>query len=169
MNVKEAEQLFFRAMLAGYATDALAQPIPGMPGYKLHSHTEGPYTLTDCYWTTKHSNQSYGETVITYDGQPIWHMRYGGAYPKFVIPFLKQVLESTYRLGHFCGGRGEYDECQVDQDDDSIIKIWYENTCDMSSSFTSFGGGESICTFEHGKKVIGHHAFQGRWLVKMKG
>jgi len=172
LDIAEAERFFFRAMVAGYAADAPKMRVPQLPGYKLYTHSEGPYTLTDCYWTTVHASSSAGETLIVYEGQPVWCMRYEGAYEKAVTPFLKQVLAQAYAACRFYSGRGEHRATGEVEINGKRLRIEYLNSEDPGNArnrlctFTQFRGSEEIREVES-KRVCGFHDYSGGWIAKL--
>ena len=105
----EMEDVFFEAMMAGYASAKKIKKvsIAELPGSKLITPFErGPWKVADPYLVTPLSSYSGGMTVISYEGVPVWMMQYFGQYFEEAIPCLKAALRACYGKSEFQGGRG---------------------------------------------------------------
>jgi hypothetical protein len=166
-----AEEIFFVAMLDGYAGDKKnSVKTVDEDGYKIITFVAGIYKVVDRYCVTPISNFSAGTTTIFYrpseihQWMPVWWMSYAGNYPKKVIPFLKTALKQAYEMGEFIGGRG-----LVDPFIDKEHSLIYENDVRSYSGghFEYFGGEEKISVFKNFKvgEVLGFHKFFGMALI----
>lgn len=149
-------QVFFNAMLAGYAAK-----IPKIvssadsPHCKVFEYTEGAnWLVTDTYHVTPNSDFSGGTTVIYYAYVPVWMMQYFGHYPEATIPFLKEALALEYGRRRFTGGRGQM----------SLVKEDRNYINDVAGDFSRFNGIEQI---RRGDKpeVIGWHRYHGGLMI----
>lgn len=153
----EAKEVFFRAMLAGYAGNKNdAAKSSDLYGYKIFEFTHGDYLIVDRYCTTPLSDYSAGTTTIFYRTMPVWWMSYAGHYPKEAIPFLKKVLAETYAANDFNGARGPAFYR------DPGKGLWYHNTAD--GDFEEFSGVEVIRKID-ADELIGLHKYQGISLL----
>lgn len=164
-SVAEIKRVFFAAMMQGYAVDGPKETLPD--GSKQYRHTDGHLEVIDRYWVNE-GGFNWGQTLITFQGQPVWLMQYWGQYDKAVIPFLKTVLRENYEQGIFLGGRGpQIKEGEIDGD-----LFSYYNDVDIeeyADDFTRFSGEEEV--FLHDKKgrgavSIGWHRYHGGLLFK---
>ncbi|MFO0702953.1 MAG: hypothetical protein U0514_03825 [Candidatus Andersenbacteria bacterium] len=129
------------------------------------------YAPTDCYWTTVHASSSAGETIITYEGQPVWCMRYQGAYEKAVTPFLKEVLARAYAAGKFFGGRGEHGVTGEIVRDGTKHRVEYRNYRELERSARQAryvravpgARGDPEDAWNHAR---GFHDYAGGWIPK---
>lgn len=156
--LKEAQAFFFEAMVRGYA-DPVHKPIPvpEKPGFKQFIYRNGDdWRLVDEWATNPDSNFSFGTTTIWYKERVVWMMQYSGRYPKEVIPFLKKVLERSYKDHQWHGGRGleENFEC------DGLI---YRNDISGLRGFDRFRGCENI--WNNNGKWQGRHEYHGMALI----
>lgn len=158
--LKQAEEVFFLAMLDGYAGEQKNSTKTVSPdGRKTITFISGQFKVIDEYWTNPYSDFSAGTTTILYyeiesaRHIPVWWMSYGGCYPKEVISFLKEALKEEYQRKTFTGGRGprykEFDK-----------KLEYNNWSE--GDFRRFVGHESIRDYGRGSaSQIGYHDFYG--------
>lgn len=158
-----AREMFFAAMLAGYASEKInlakiSAKILGKDGYKTITFLSGNYKVVDRYCVTPLSDFSAGTTTIfhrfRFKGRwiPVWWMSYSGHYPKEVIPFLKVALKQSYEKGEFAGGRGPKTLQFVKGKSDLYENHWV-------GDFHSFDGCESInCN-------AGFHKYFGMALI----
>lgn len=160
--IETIKKVFFSGMLKGYAGTCQKTEIPGLPGsrfitstYEIGGHV---FVFTDMYYVTKLSDFSYGITAISYDGDPVWCMTYGGMYPKEVIPFLKDVLKDNYERGNFNGGRGHY-YCSNPEKYPNLV---YQN--ERSHYFDKFSGHEEIRNVRGGY-LVGYHDYHGSLML----
>lgn len=152
---EELKDFFLEAMREGWANKPPKQRTPLLPGYKIIPYTKGALTLTDCYLTTPYSDWSFGSTTITYNGQPVWWMRYGGSYPEEAIAFLQESLNLTYSAGLWVAGRGPTIHISDDW-------IYFNNVAD--DSFSSPAGNEEIVSVKK-KRKVGYHEYWGKLLI----
>ena len=164
MNIDWVEILafFFRAMQNGWINDDHTPWImpPGgvLKGFKAFVFTEGPLILMDQWSKSSKSGKSAGQTVIWHHETPIWIMQFGGLYPKEVIPFLKNVLRTTYEAKIFFGGRGP---AQTQRSEEGLV---YINSLEPGSNFERFSGIEQIINADPWRE-LGYHKYQGMSLV----
>ncbi len=159
-NITDIETAFFLAMANGYAQSVPKQRVPGLPGSKTITFVWGDYTVVDLWFTTPHSNDSFGTTIIYFKGDAVWMMSYDGQYPQEVILFLKYALHIAYvEQQRFNGGRGP--AFVVSTDGGRI----YINEVQPDSSFRQFAGGERIENVS-GRR-IGYHNYHGRLLIDL--
>lgn len=149
-NQKDIELFFLEAKARGYEADALKMSIPDLPGSKVLRYQRGDYLYVDCWFSSE--TKSFGQTVIWFQGRPIWCMQYHGyweAVDERVIPFLKRALRSTTE---FVGGRGpfRYNEGS----------LTYRNF-PIKKDFAEFNGEEEIR--ENGARLF-FHAYSGMML-----
>lgn len=157
VNLAAVQAFFFEAMAQGWAAGAKAAEIPGTTpaGYKAIHFRRGNLWLLDYYCAAPVSDKSVGSTVIWYKDAPVWQMNYGGAYPKAVIPLLKQFLLSAYREQIFVGGRGPL--LQVRE------RFIYHNK-PQPDDFSYFAGKEEIWDSPTGL-CLGWHDYWGMSLL----
>lgn len=166
--LKLAEEIFFKAMLAGYASDAgNIEKEETLDGYKTLTFEEGEWKVVDRYCVTPFSDSSVGTTTIFYQGKAVWWMAYGGSYPKSVIPFLKESLRQTYQQSVFIGGRGP--DRFVDSDENPRF-IYLNETKGLvtlnDQSFESFQGKETVIEISSSSsRCIGWHKYWGMSLI----
>jgi len=107
IDLKAIEDFFFEASRKTYAGQAAKETIPALPGSKTFRYERDNFLYLDTYFT--HGEKSFGQTIIYFNGQPVWMMQYYGfdkVDDKRVIPFLKKALLSAYENNSFVGGRG---------------------------------------------------------------
>jgi len=112
-TLAEALDFFFWASLKGYAGGLEKTTIECLPRPKVIQLERplgswGIMQYTDMYYTSPHG-QSFGDTVIAFNGQVVWWMHYDGFWKRTdgrIIPFLKERLGDAYKLNVFRGGRG---------------------------------------------------------------
>jgi len=157
----DARWAFFKAMRAGYASNAQSSiKTKTSDGYRIITFTDGDFRVEDRYCVTPHSNSSAGTTTIFYKGDPVWWMSYGGFYPEDVIEFLKVALLYQYNRGIFFGGRGPTFITSGDG-------LAYENRPvleDAEDHFWKFKGREEIYNQITGK-LLGFHEYWGMSLI----
>ncbi len=119
--------------------------------------TDGNYQVVDQYKTTKDSDRSDGWTVVSFKGEDIWCMSYGGQYTKELIPFLKEALCVTFQAFTFVGGRGP-----VLYQRGNFV---YRNV--SKGVFQSFQGREHIAEIlSAGREIqLGYHEYIGTSLL----
>jgi hypothetical protein len=157
----QAHYHFFQAMLSGWAAGVKAVPIPDRPGWKQIVYEQGDFRIVDRFRVFE-SGMSVGDTVIFYCGSPVWHMSYGGFYPKEDIDFLKKALMHEYHQRKFTGGRGPdiYPEMLSGKSGRR-----YENKiASPRDNFISFSGRESI-TDVVSEMERGYHRYWGMALI----
>jgi len=158
-----AEQVFFKAMLDGYAGNEgqKSQKTKTPDGYVNIEYVDGDYRVLDRYCVTPYSCSSTGTTTIFFLGNPVWWMSYGGRYEDEVIPFLKEVLAVAYKNGDFCGGRGPKDWTKGD--------LQYQNEGNPidDNTFEMFEGAEVIIKKSEKvtETVMGGHRYWGMALI----
>lgn len=171
--LRMAKEIFFKAMLAGYAGDGGGVKKEKTPdGYKTLTYEEGKFCVVDCYCVTPHSNRSAGTTTIFYEGQAIWWMSYGGWYEERAIPTLKKALVKAYRHGRFIGGRGVHWTKGFSFENDGLSYL-YDNRPDKKRRFFhgQFEGEEYIWQHIKGHgyfrqpKIVGYHKYFGMSLI----
>lgn len=153
--IEEIMEIFFRAMLAGYAGTAKKETPPDSPGMKRITFKRGRYLVIDQWQTSPESDFSFGGTTIFYNDVPIWWMTYEGWYLKETIPFLKEALAKAYSARSFLGGRG--------QDSFQRGQFLYRNL--FQGSFVSFCGREFITKAD---QELGHHEYRGGLIPQRK-
>ncbi len=152
---KLVQEMFFVAMCAGYAGGAQKTLRDELPGGRIVRYVDGPWIVHDEWVVTPHSDKSFGQTVITHDGKPVWMMQYAGAYPQTAIPFLKESLRRAYERQWFIGGRGPIKLFNTEE------TLRYQN--DFGGSFPNFEGREEIQELPSGTP-IGWHRYYGMLL-----
>ncbi len=158
--VEEIQSMFFEAMLHGWAAGASPEVLPdGSEQYVYPPPEEkSDWQVTDRYWVNAGEKYSWGYTLITYRGQPVWHMSYWGWYEKEAIPFLQECLLENYRAGVFHGGRG----ANCEQVDSGLAYYNY----DCKGDFSEFKGREKIAMESAKITELGTHSYQGGLLFK---
>ena len=154
LNQDEIQEVFFRAMLAGWANNVDVIQFADLPGSCGHQYIDGKFKVLDQFIVNPRSNKSSGTTIIWYDQIPVWVMHYGGWYQKRAIPFLKKCLCSAYESKTFRGGRGL--GCVEGK------KLTYFNLIEEASTFRCFKGKEGIFA---DAKCIGNHWYRGMTLI----
>lgn len=155
---RHAEVIFFEAMQAGYAGRQVQRTtVPQLVGSKHIIYERDEWRVTDTWITTPQGDGSGGMTIISYDGDPIWMMQYGGHYPESAIDFLKEALRKNYNEGVWFGGRGPH---FYEKDG------WaYVNVCPGGWKFGDGFGFETISHATTGG-VVGQHRYQAFWLMR---
>ncbi len=160
--VTDIEEVFFKAMLAGYVCDdkVKVQSISSLPGYKFTEFVDGDFCVKDIWC------KSSGFTSIWYKGTLVWTMHYGGQYPKECIQFLKEALLASYKVRVFNGGRGPLHYNAIYNEHTKHLmehkKYRYVNNILPGSDFTSFAGKEYICShFQEDEVMFGWHYYFG--------
>ncbi|MCX6712951.1 MAG: DUF5680 domain-containing protein [Candidatus Vogelbacteria bacterium] len=156
----EVLDAFFDAMLAGYTaeTKPAKVPVPELPGAKCTKFTQGRYQVIDLWWTGVDPRHSFGQTIITRDGVPIWQMGYAGWYEPEAIPFLKEALRETYAKRIFLGGRGPVHYQKT---------LEYCNRIDIDQSWKKFQGREDVYQRSKQSKLLGYHEYRGGLLINL--
>lgn len=152
----EIKEVFFEAMLAGYASNAPKKlTITELPGSKLILFEKGPWRVADVYYTRRGSNFSAGQTIISHDGRPVWVMSYQGCYERKVIPFLKKALLLSYEARLWNGGRGPDTFRDGDLQYTNQVSRGYDD-------FTDFRGSEEVRRMGRpGGDSVGLHDYMG--------
>lgn len=119
---------------------------------KRFVHKDRGLQVEDKWTSVSGSTQSYGRTVITRDGIPVWYMQYAGWYEDAATPHLKAALTESYRDRMFIGGRGPR---RFDSE-----KLIYRNVLGPNSGFTAFHGREFIRARDNGA-MLGVHYYSG--------
>jgi len=145
-----AQEFFFEAMLADYASGAAAPNHPTLPGWKQFVYQNDPFILVDSWCNMG------GGTQIFFKGQLVWDMKYGGSYSSEdgVIPLLRAALYESCSHSNFTGGRGPQDFTL-----DGLKK--YINN--WRGDFTEFTGHEVITDphRECSESLFGEHTYSG--------
>ncbi|KKS28162.1 MAG: hypothetical protein UV60_C0015G0016 [Parcubacteria group bacterium GW2011_GWA2_43_11] len=153
-TLAEIEGVFFDAMLAGWASGAPAKNIPELPGSRIISFCSGDFEVKDIFFVTPHSSKSGGTTTISFQGDPVWLMQYGGWYLEHAVSFLKSCLNHAYKERHFYGGRG-------------LSRVRGTNMTYLNNIacnyFEAFGGNEWIIDSNGG--YLGTHWYRGMLLL----
>jgi hypothetical protein len=159
--LKQAKEVFFKALLAGYfshsgdGNDSKIITVKSPNGTEnIFRYTDGDFIVIDSYWATPNSDYSTGTTTILFRNYPIWWMSYGGHYPKEVIRFLKLAIEMQYKAGLFRGGRGPARY--------SDVQFTYKNISKGTGneSFSLFSGREEIWNNKD-ENLLGFHEYFG--------
>ena len=169
MNVqailKKAQEVFFRALLAGYASgtekkDPRLTTTTSMFDFKtINTYRDGDFIVVDEWTKTDDSDVSFGSTTILFEEVPIWFMTYSGLYPKKVIPFLKEALTTQYKTGEFRGGRGP---CIFNSK--GLTYVNGSSKINGIIDFSCFSGQETI--FVQGtKEERGFHVYYGMSMI----
>lgn len=106
-----AQTVFFEAKLDGYVGGECRRSVKvitmeGDTMVTTITFNDGNYQVVDQYKTTIDSDRSDGRTVVSFKGEEVWCMFYGGRYTKELVPFLKEALGTTFQTHTFVGGRG---------------------------------------------------------------
>lgn len=159
-NWEPAQQVFFDAMLEGYATNESSHSVftEKRGGTERRSWPigapKGPWLVLDEWETTSTSDYSGGTTVIFYEGKLVWMMHYFGYYTREAIPILKTALRQAYTHRSFQGGRGP----------SRFVCADGEYTNSAQGQFTSFSGREEI-RFVNGS-YGGYHVYHGGLMIR---
>lgn len=160
-NLEMIEQVFFAAMNVGYAQEG-DQPrthLHEVPGSRLITFTHRDFHVLDQYGGTSRSNKSFGTTTISYKGEPVWVMQYGGWYKPEAISFLRHCLRLNYKENIFYGGRGpEHVAGKI-----AGKKVGYINRL-FHGEFVNFSGEEEILDYHCLR--LGHHWYRGMSLLE---
>jgi hypothetical protein len=98
---------FLEGMRAGYVSDAEPMALPDEPYSKVHVYERDGLLLKDRWRSAPGRIKSSGETMIWYNGVPLWWMSYYGQYAPVAIPLLKSALAEAYvTKREFIAGRG---------------------------------------------------------------
>lgn len=156
-------EFFFESMQRGYIFSPPKVPIDGLPGSKGIRYEQGDLLFVDFWFVNPSSEFSYGMTVISCAGRPVWAMHYGGWYSARVIPFLKRALARNYDQGIFQGGRGPRN---LEGEDHTLQ---YLNKVEQDG-FADFRGCERIIAASEQTgapfgSVLGEHRYFGGLMV----
>ena len=149
-------EVFFAAMMCGYANSAKKETIAALPGSKVIPFEIEDFKVLDCYLVTPDNPYSFGQTIIWHKNVPIWVMSYQGLYLKRAIPFLKLVLWQTYSRQQFVGGRGP--RFFVDSG------MTYMNRVEPPNVWRHFRGREEV--YDRDGRSMGWHDYQGLRLAQ---
>ncbi len=155
MDLAQIEAFFFRAMMAGWATDSDSSEIDCLPGHKAILYSEGDLRLLDLYCVNPNSPKTTGTTTIWFKDVPVWVMHYGGFYKDSAIAILKNALRKTYKDGVFVGCRGP----MIFQEDSLV----YVNRLHIGN-FGKFEGREEVFRPKDGVS-LGYHEYWGMSLT----
>lgn len=170
--LERAKEVFFKAMLDGYAGDKKMSTNTISPdGYKTIEFIDGEFRVVDRYCITPLSDYSAGTTTIFFKGSdeswvPVWWMSYGGVYPKGAIQFLKMALQKAYVTEQFCGGRGLENFQSKISVDGFQVTLEYRNV--FEGNFVDFEGVEEILQIPlpgYEPEKIGYHEYSGMSLL----
>ena len=156
VNVSQAEDFFFEAMLAGYVAGAAKKKVLDEPGYVKIEYQRGEFHLVDRYLSSLGRNYSGGTTTIWVNGSPVWLMSYMGWYDPRAIPVLKAALRRSYEKRDFNGGRGP--------DSFSLSGLSYTNHVN-NWQFKNFDGRESVPD-NKAEQSLGYHRYHGHILIE---
>lgn len=154
---KVIEEIFFKAVRAGYIGTPTKTTIPELPGSKVITFEDNEWLVKDVYFVNDLSGMSFGTTTIWHCGLPVWYMNYNGWYHKDAIPFLKEVLFMSYSAKVFEGGRGPKEVRHEER------RMVYFNRLTVNE-FRHFSGVEEIWDFDH--ELLGSHRYDGRLLIE---
>ena len=162
-SLRVAQTFFFEASLNTYAgvegeRRGTRIVIPEFPNAKAWLYEADGFRYVDKYFVSLSSGQeSFGETVIWYEGNPIGFMQYRGYYPESVSQFLKSVLRAQYLAGFFWAGRGA-----------PVVEkngLYYRNTPTQNRfEFARFETEEKILQGGAQGEVLGRHYCAGFFL-----
>jgi hypothetical protein len=154
---RRIQNIFFEAMLAGYASERSEEiELAMFPDSKHVEYETGLWRVTDTWHTPPDSEYSGGETKIYYRDRPVWMMHYYGAYPKSAIPILKAALRTTYLEREFCGGRGIEEFVHADGEYHNVRDVTYR-------SFEAFRGTEYVLLHTADKPA--YHFYHGGLML----
>ena len=158
--LEDVEQVFFDAMINGWAAGAPKTPVPGFPGAKGIEYRRNGFRVLDYYLITgEESPNSAGSTIIWHEDRPIWMMQYGGQYftalDEGVTALLKRALMDAYRRRHFSGGRG------ISGYHEGALR--YINNVHLNN-FRNFCGIEEIFDTKN-NLCLGYHRYHGLLLA----
>lgn len=144
---------FLEGMRAGYVSETKPQEVPDEQYAEMHVYERDGLLLKDRWRSAPGGIKSSGETMIWYNGIPLWWMSYYGQYSPIAIPVLKSALSEAYVMKReFVGGRGP--SLFLGED------LTYINTLHSGSSFEKFRGTERI--LENSTQLArGYHDYMG--------
>lgn len=162
--LREAQRVFFEAMLDGYCGNCEKSTKITTPNNdKVIIYKSVDFKVEDRYSKKPENSKSErlaGTTTIFIKENgiwfPFWRMFYGGYYPKHVIPFLKSVLAKTYARQIFVGGRGHYLVAEG--------TLLYKNILDEDEEFSQFSGQEEIVD-RRTDRTLGFHKYFGMAIL----
>lgn len=157
---KIVEEMFFAAMLGGYASGLkpgkILQPVNVLKHGHYHNYVSDLWMVIDEWFISDHSDFSWGSTTIFYGGNPIWAMQYFGRYSNEATNHLKAALRHQYQRRKFLGGRGPR---QFDYG-----SFQYANDVGEGSTFEDFHGHEAILSTDLSLRG-GWHRYHGGLLL----
>ncbi|HEV2601899.1 MAG TPA: hypothetical protein VGT41_06435 [Candidatus Babeliales bacterium] len=169
----EIEPVFYKAMVAGYASDVKPTTIAELPNSNVIVFEEGFWKVVDIWFTPPGTPNSFGNTIIYGKDVAVWTMHYWGEYPKNdVLCVLKDVLLNEYKLRAleikksnqvFNGCRGP----RVHNLDGAFKPYCYINMLCPNSSFANFSGREEIYSDKYtviNPRLLGWHEYHGFML-----
>lgn len=159
--LKEAEDAFYRAMLVSYAGGGDDDGTIEFTSEKSAGWTkntmvvDGKYTVVDRWKTDRKTGNVKGKTTVLIrlmlEWFQVWEMSYKGNFPEETIPFLKEVLLTSYTDGEFHGCRGRINGV-------SHTEFTYQN--EWEGNFARFNGREDIFSIDG--EGLGHHIYSGK-------
>ncbi len=176
--ISEIQTFFFDAALATYAGGAKAKTDPSTPAVKFYSFERGDFIYLDKFMVN--GEYSGGQTVIYFQGNPVWLMQYQGWCKNddpAVLAFLKRALRNAYEQRSFYGGRGpssmSYHSGLLPPLDPNHRKLYYYNEgygtgySIKNEPFHKFIGYERIEELDTSLKneVVFWHRYQGMLLI----
>ena len=130
--------VYFDSMNAGYLSDKRPSIISAQNFTRGFTYKSPCMRfVVDDRWHFNAGRHTVGETLIYYDGMPVWGMQYRDWYDPRAIPVLKMALAQTCHANReFLGGRGpiRFEHGMVH----------YTNTVHPGSTFDEFSGIEGI-------------------------
>lgn len=150
--IKDIERVFFDAMSCGYISGNMPELYPAEDFTKRFMFTDHSFRVEDKWTSISGNKHSFGRTLITYNGMPVWYMQYAGWYEDVALPLLKTALSESYRDRLFLGGRGPRRHCG-----EGLV---YLNALKANGSFVAFSGRECICESTNGR-LLGEHHYSG--------
>jgi len=151
LDIQEVKEFFMEASINTYAGSAVRKStIKELPESKVFHYERGNFLYADCYFSKR--GKSCGQTMIWYNGTPVWWMQYHGEWSSNdgrIIPFLKEALKGAYKEGKFIGGRGPL----------LFTNKWLVYINHYDGDFKKFKGIEWIILKENSKLVFWHKYF----------
>ncbi|MBI4708752.1 MAG: hypothetical protein HY764_00930 [Candidatus Portnoybacteria bacterium] len=161
----QLKDFFFKASISTYASGASPEALEELPNAERYfwcDYADGKrYEYRDTYFSVG-NGRSFGFTIISFDKELVWWMRYGGqCIEKYVdeqktTAFLKKALLKAYKEKLFLGGRGE-----IKYVEGNLI---YRNLVG-TSEFESFKGRE-IITRISSPELVFYHDYEGGVVKK---
>ncbi|MEK7505228.1 MAG: hypothetical protein AAB589_03025 [Patescibacteria group bacterium] len=109
MDWSNVIKVFRKALLAGYASQESGgsnrMVINELPGSKITKYEDKELGLVvvDHWYTTSHSDFSFGTATVSDEKGVIWMLQYRGWYTQPAIPFLKEALAHCDGVSRFSG------------------------------------------------------------------